>query len=316
MSCTPQGTSTPVLGLCKPVQGETSWAAAMNSNMDILDALLQQNFAAGSSIALSVASGVLTITNTGGGTIVNNHLTGFTLGNDVNTPNTIVTIAAGQCADSTNGSYISGSAFSKTTTTFVVGSGNGGIAPGLVLSPSTWYHAYAAVVSSSFDVFFDVSTSASHKPGGTTAFRRIGAIKTDGSSNVLPFVQDGDYLRWKASVLDSSVTAQGTSAASITLASVPTGVTVQAILNVQMSSSGGTTVIVQLSDLAANDEAPSDSLAPLATLRSNQSSITDGIGQVVIRTNTSAQIRSRWGSSDGSTVVRLVTLGWYDTRGK
>lgn len=35
--CTPLGTSTPGLGLCKPNNGETGWTNAINGNWDILD---------------------------------------------------------------------------------------------------------------------------------------------------------------------------------------------------------------------------------------------------------------------------------------
>ena len=36
--CTPQGTTTPGLGLCKPNNGEVGWTNAINGNWDILDA--------------------------------------------------------------------------------------------------------------------------------------------------------------------------------------------------------------------------------------------------------------------------------------
>ena len=323
MSCTPSGTTTPVLGLCKPAQGETNWAAAMNGNMDTLDALLANNFAAGSSIALSVASGVLTITNTGGGTIVRSSLAGFTLSNDVTTPNSVIDIAAGQCADSTNASYISGSAFTKTTSVFAVGSGKGGLAPALTMTSSTWYHIFASVVSSSYDVFFDTSVSATNKPGGTTSFRRIGSFLTSATpnTNVMSFSQDGDYFRWYRSVLDVNANNPGTNAVTRTL-TVPTGVQVQAIFNggVLNVSNGGLST-AYFSDLAANDEAPAFQTvaAPLASTSLAENApggAESAYLQQIIRTNTSAQIRSRLSFSDANVTLGIATLGWIDRRGK
>lgn len=38
-ACTPLGTTTTTLVLCKPAQGETGWAAVINANYDTIDAL-------------------------------------------------------------------------------------------------------------------------------------------------------------------------------------------------------------------------------------------------------------------------------------
>ena len=314
MSCTPQGTTTAVLGLCKPAQGETNWAAAANSNWDVLDGLLSNNIAAGSSIALSVASGVLTITNTGGGTIVRSSLAGFTLSNDVTTPNTVLDIAAGQCADSTNASYISGTAFTKTTSVFAVGTGKGGLAPALTMTSSTWYHVFASVVSSSYDVFFDTSVSAANKPGGTTAFRRIGSFLTSATpnTNVMSFSQDGDYFRWYRSVLDINDSATGTSAKLASL-TVPTAVNVIAFGNGMVDAGGAAVMEVYVSDPAVADEAVSETVAPLATVGVNATAGNRLTAWFMTRTNTAGQFRYR-ASVNG--IFRFATLGWMDRRGR
>jgi hypothetical protein len=48
----------------------------------------------------------------------------------------------------------------------------------------------------------------------------------------------------------------------------------------------------------------------------NGGSNTLGAAQVRVRTNTSAQIRSRLNASGASTVLRIAVLGWVDQRGK
>src|SRR5881296_906704 len=52
--CTPLGTMTPILQLCKPASGETGWATAINNNFDILDSL----FTAGTQTLKGIYGGV------------------------------------------------------------------------------------------------------------------------------------------------------------------------------------------------------------------------------------------------------------------
>jgi len=66
------------------------------------------------------------------------------------------------------------------------------------LAPNTWYHTHLIkkVSNGVIDAYFDLSTSAAGIPSGYTAYRRIGSIRTDGSSNIYAFVQDGDTIIW------------------------------------------------------------------------------------------------------------------------
>src|SRR5881396_2803539 len=41
--CTPSGTTTAILQLCKPASGETGWSTAINNNWQILDNLFNSN---------------------------------------------------------------------------------------------------------------------------------------------------------------------------------------------------------------------------------------------------------------------------------
>jgi len=72
-----------------------------------------------------------------------NSIGGLGLSNDATTPNSIIDVAKGAAADSTNVQMIALSAFTKTTGgTWVTGSGNAGLDIGAVIA-STWYHVYA-----------------------------------------------------------------------------------------------------------------------------------------------------------------------------
>lgn len=247
-----------------------------------------------------------------GSSVLRSYLAGCTLSTAGGSGT--MSIAAGSCADTTNAASMVLAAIAKTTAGWAVGTANGGLDTGSIAN-STWYSFYVIkrVDTGVVDVIFSTSASTPTLPANYTLFRRIGSGKTDGSAHWIAFIQDGDYVRWSASVLDVNTTNPGNSAISSTL-TVPTGVNVQALCNVQLTS-GTTSALLQLSDLAAADEAPSDTAAPLSQIRTS-STIGVSSTSVQIRTNTSAQIRYRMGAGDGSTVVRIATLGWLDRRGR
>lgn len=161
--------------------------------------------------------------------------------------------------------------------------------------------------------FFSTSLTPT-KPSGFTRQRRVGSILWNGST-IVGFIQDGSYFRLKASVLDVNTTNPGTSAVTSTL-SVPTGLNVRALINASYGDGAGNADL-NISDLAANDEAPSKTAAPLGTLWGGNvgPTLLNTVGLLQVRTNTSAQIRYRAGASSVNAVVRIATIGWIDERG-
>lgn len=225
-------------------------------------------------------------------------------------------VAAGEASDSTNAVLLSlAASISKTTSAWAVGTGNGGLDTGAIAN-STWYHAYlirrpdTGVV----DVVFSTNASSPTLPTDYTQYRRIGSLRTNGSAQWVSFTQDGDYFRWSASVLDVNTTNPGTSAVSATL-TVPTGVNVFALFNGNVNSTDANPVL-HFSDLAATDEAPSGSAAPLGSALTSGGPTVALTGPLQIRSNTSAQIRYRISASTANTSVRIATLGWFDSRGR
>jgi hypothetical protein len=247
----------------------------------------------------------------------NGYLSGLTLSNDGTSPNTVLDIAAGVAVDSTNAALLRlTSAITKTTGAWAVGTGNGGLDTGSVAA-NTWYHVWLIQRPDTgvVDVLFSTSASAPTMPTNYTLRRRIGAFKTaTGTTNILTFVQDGDYFRWLASILDINVTNPGAAAVTRTL-TVPTGVNVYAVFNCIARDTTPTALGIYLSDLAANDEAPSTTAAPLGTFWANNAGDPSAF-MSMIRTNTSAQIRSRVDASSANTILKIATLGWIDRRGR
>ena len=245
------------------------------------------------------------------GAIERGHLSGFTMSTAGSSAT--MTIAAGQATDSTNAAVITlGSSLAKTTGAWSVGAGNGCLDTSSIAN-NTWYHFYAIYRSDTLvvDVLCSLSATAPSMPSGYTHQRRLGAGRTDGSSNWTAFNQFGDEFLWSTSVLDVNTTNPGTSAVSSSL-TVPTGVKVFARIRRIIVTGAGGAVSDLVSAIDTADAAPSLSAAPGATLYVPASS--SGAELLTIRTDTSRQVRSRLSFSDGSTIARMVTIGWIDRR--
>jgi hypothetical protein len=255
----------------------------------------------------------------GSGVIPHSHLAGLTLSTAGSS--TTMSIAAGQAADSTNAVLMSlASAISKTTSAWVVGSGNGGLDTGAIAN-STWYHWYVIRRPDTgvVDVIFSLSASTPTLPASYTQYRRIGSGKTNGSAQWEKFIQDGDYVQKNVATLDVNINPANTNAQTLTL-DLPTGVNVVAEFNFHaFDATNANQISVEFSDLAIADTAPSFTVAPLGQSISAVTNSVGGAGSTRCRTNTSAQVRARLVGSPGyatTAVLRVATKGWIDKRGK
>jgi hypothetical protein len=171
---------------------------------------------------------------------------------------------------------------------------------------------YAFRPSTGADDIFCSTSITPTAPSGGTIYRRIGSILR-ASSAIRAFVQDGSYFRLKACVADFADTNPGASSVLKTL-SVPAGISVMAVLNAVLTDTGAAE-IAYLSDPDATDVAPSLTVAPLVNLNSQAAGAAGG-GQLIIRTNTSRQIRYRLATGGANSTIRGATCGWLDARGK
>lgn len=228
-----------------------------------------------------------------------------------------MSIAAGSATDSTNVDMMVLAAIAKTTSAWVVGTGNGGLDTGAIAT-GTWYHFWAIkrVDTGVVDVLFSLSATAPTMPANYTLKRRIGSGKTDGSSQWILFIQDGDLFQWSVVVNDINAANPGTSAVTATLASVPTGVNVIANFNSNVADSTPGNVGIYWSDLAVSDMAPQTAPTAPSQSQGSVSQASFGAQTRSVRTNTSAQIRYRVTASNGNTIVWVNTLSWIDRRGR
>lgn len=250
-----------------------------------------------------------------------NYLAGVQLTRtDANT----ITIAVGQArntGDDTN--LIRTATLAKDIdTTWAAGAGGGlnatdfasGISDAEV---NTWYHVFLIENGSgTVDAGFDKSVVAANllTDSGYTKYRRIGAVLTDGSRDILDFTQIGDRFLWAVPVLDVTATAADvTSATTLTVSEVPLGVTsvalIRFLIDAQTVDQGAV-----LAPMAETSATPSESGAPLVTLQASVSDVSTA-AELSIDVNASQQIQLIQ-LTDTSIDYHIVTRGYVDRRGR
>lgn len=238
-----------------------------------------------------------------------NFLSGLTLSTAGGTGT--MGIAAGSANDSTNSRLMQLlSAYTKTTASWAVGTGNGGLDTGAIAN-STWYHWFLIERTDTgvVDVIFSLSPSSPTLPTNYTLSRRIGSAKTDGSAHWVAFLQDGDTFLLTTMVNDANA-AITTSASLITLASVPSGIKVYAQYRASYTITAASAAIL-LTSPDETDQSPNTN-GPASLLNANNSS-QGSAGEFTTRVNTSQQIRAR---TTSNTTLNIFTKGWIDRRGK
>lgn len=238
------------------------------------------------------------------------HLFGMTLSNNGTDATNDIDIAAGSCVDSTGTDVmtLSSSITKQLDNAWVVGNNLGGLDTGTIAN--TTYHVYVIkrVDTGVVDVIFSTSASAPTLPTNYTLYRRIGSIIRAGGT-ILAFSQNGDEFLLAVPVFDVDISTLGTSAALQTL-SVPTGITVNALMRVRGTNAATWAVIV--SSPSVTDTAPGGSTNPLHDVGGTAGNADRAT--ISVRTNTSSQVRAR--STAASTTLQIATYGWVDTRGR
>ena len=239
-------------------------------------------------------------------------LSGLTLSR---TSATVVGVAAGACAESGNTAIISLSSSGSIDCATV---GANGLDAGS-LANSTWYHAYAIMKADGTAArLASTSVSSPTMPSGYTLKRRIGSFKTNGSAQIIDFVQDGDLYQWVTPTQDIVAANPGTGDVTRTL-NVPTGVNVVANVQLVVTNTGtGGSSGAYLRDLATVTIVPGagTGVGDTPSVAASAGNVAVSGSRVSVRTNTSAQIGSRLAFSDASCQLIINTLGWTDRRGK
>lgn len=250
------------------------------------------------------------------------YIDGLVLSNSTDADHDIQ-IGAGVARDTgnTRALVLSSPLIKQIDAAWAAGNNAGGFPSGIVLAANTWYRFFVIrkTADGSLDAGFDTSTTATQLLAdavGYSEFRQVGWVKTDASSNILAFEQFGDEFLWDDPPLDVDVTNPGTTQVDRGL-SVPTGDQVIAVYNAYLIA-GAARTLAYLHSGGQNDEAPSSTAGPLATLaaEANAHAAAQGRTQITFTSGGQGGIRTRLSVSDGSTVLRIATLGWIDRRGR
>lgn len=227
-------------------------------------------------------------------------------------------VSAGVAADSTNADLMKlASAFTKTTSAWAVGTGNGALDTGSI-AILTWYHVFlmerpdTGVIDVCVSATLAGCTTGGSIPAAYTLFRRIGSMRTNAASQWTLFTQNGDEFIWSAPVSDVNVATQST-AAILRPLTVPPGVKVNALMRGAVSNASSAVSVL----ISSPDEASAAVSTPVGN-RTVTSAAAGGTGggvfTVAARTDTSGQVRSIAGLA--STTLQIATYGWIDPRGK
>lgn len=243
------------------------------------------------------------------------YIDGLILSNNGTDADHDIDIAAGVCRDSGNAvdMELTSTLVKQLDAAWAVGTNAGGLDTGGIAA-DTWYHMWLIRRSDTgvVDALFSTSATTPTMPASPwDQKRRIGAVLTDASSNIIAFFQDGDVFYWDVVVQDRQTTNPGTSAL-LTTHTVPTGVMVWAWASWGIVETSGGLTYALITSPDQTDTIPSSTLHNII----NSGSVGTNATAMRVRTDTSAQTRFRVDRSDTDMTIAVNTIGWVDPRGK
>jgi hypothetical protein len=240
---------------------------------------------------------------------------GCGISNAASDPVNDIGITPGKVRDDADGvNIILAAALTKRLdSNWAVGNDQGGLDAGSVANGT--YHVWLIKRSDTdvVDALFSASVTAPSMPSGYVFKRRIGSILREAASNVA-FRQSGDRF-WRSSpTSDLNATNPGTAAVTRTL-KVPLGIQVDAmVIHVAIERTSNQNYWGLLSSLNDTNVTPSTAAHDVGILTEGSDQAALSSVSREITTNTLGQIRSRVSDSNATTVERILTFGWIDTR--
>ena len=156
-----------------------------------------------------------------------NYITGLRISNNGTNPTYAIDIAVGAAMDTTGVEILEQTTAALTkniNASWAVGDGNGGLDDGTVAADTVYaVWLIADVTNNVVDALFSTAFTLSSVslPTNYTLAQLIGAVCTDGSSNILDFRQRGDYFQYDVPITDLSGQAIADSSTANTPVSAP-----------------------------------------------------------------------------------------------
>lgn len=293
---------------------EIKFLGVWNTNItyEISEVVLRSGIFYTSLISGNIGNDPLTNPSKWGYNVASGSIFGLSLSNAADADHDI-TISIGSSMDSTSiyPLNLASSLTKQIDAAWSIGDAAGGLFSGTVAN-DTWYHTFLIRKDSdgSIDAGFDTSVTAANIPAGYTAYRRLGSVLTDGSANILPFLQRGNNFMWNAPINEWNAVVGTGSGTSVTI-STPFDVKTEAVLFAASTSLAATTLYMRISNVEATDLAVTFSSATHVNGDTNAGWRSGGIIEVF--TDLGSHIRARTDLSSG---VVINTLGWNDDRGQ
>lgn len=242
------------------------------------------------------------------------HIDGLEISNNAADLDHDITLAAGSCRsdDNTADIVVSADIVGVPMDTTFSDANGGGLRATETLPLNGTVHMFVIDNPDSDTITPKLLGSASINPplpAGYSIKRRVGSVRTDGSNNIIRFRQTGDHFYLSPMVIDTSSTSYGT-AVNQTL-TVPTGIQVQAIVQVSLDASAfSTAVAINVQETGTpNSLAPSSTGAAIAITEAN--SFAAGVVPVVTRASV-GDVLVRVSQNNVNLRVSITTLGWRD----
>ena len=224
-----------------------------------------------------------------------------------------IDITTGAATDSTNASVlVLGTAITKQIdASWSVGTAAGGLDTGSVTT-STWYAIWLIKRSDTgvVDALFSTSFSSPTMPTNYDYKRYIGAVLTDGSSNIYGYTQTGNSFWWDAWVNDLSDTTPATAITTLRVSVPP----------IACEWLGGGYFRATVSNAERLLELiPGDKTAYGAGFQAVGYVLNQEVGMHVgagFFTNSSGQIKYRSSHNTGYAFWIIRSFGWIDPRGR
>jgi hypothetical protein len=251
------------------------------------------------------------------------YIWGMELSNNVADVSHDIDVSAGTCRDSTDTVTMKlDAAFTKLLDNnggangWVAGTDDDGRPVGVDLNGNIWYHVFIVYKTSGglTDIGFDTDIDATNllADSGYDYYRRLGAVKTNGSANILQFEQHADNFEFLTPEKTYDVNDPGTGIITVEI-DAPLDIVTLASVVFSFNTQGGTAKAL----IAGHGNTVS--LTPSATAPADiQINDTSEIGNVEVRlfTDLLSQIKYSINLSSGSETVKIETRGWIDDRGR
>ena len=237
------------------------------------------------------------------------YIYGLTTSNAAGDLSHDITIATGVARDSTDvvTLRLSSAMTKQIDAGWAAGTGAGGLFSGSV-GNTTWYYVFIIRKDSdgTIDCGFDTSITAANKPAGYTYYRRIGAVLTNGSANIIKFrQQNGKEFIWDVVVANASTQNPGTNAVLQAVTVPPNFISITnfGLLTVDVAARLGV-----LTSPIDTDSTPTASLFDIYT-----NAVFVAVFCIKnIKTDSSSRVRYRINASSANAYVYINTIGWID----